>query len=728
MPSFFKRPLDETGVSFSEIYPKLLELSIVQSDCPIHEDCDASCDGQPSLHEPLKQYYWIHEMSGFKPRTQPKLLAPDTVCHDEAWLAAQNFESFQYTSIESTKARIRLLIIKPANFKKDVLECEIIDACLDDVTSYAALSYCWGAPYFDHKIVCNGKMMAVTSNLHDALKRYREDYEGHKESLLWVDALCINQADLIERNEQVRLMHRIYSQAVNVNVDLGHVDRSWLPGFVLLSKLDMAHEIETEKAKAGLGPPLTGEQLFEEYDFPRQEDLVWQLYIRVLASPWFSRAWVVQEIVVARNATIRFGPFSFRWQKINTSLETIKQLGVSPLIFIMRDPSLDSTMSVSLMNATKLRRLRHEYHNGRQPLSLLEAMTRTRDFHASDPRDKIIAVLGLAYARPNMKEKTDETLFQADYTLSTESVYCNFAAHLAQYGYAAQIIDLAGMEGRAPELKELPSWVPDWAPRREENNFIRFGRTENVSYHATADSVSYMELSSRSDRNHQRVLGMEGDQIDIIAQVTPSFDPDRNRSEHKSRTRVLLEWHLGARALVSSGITKNQLHPDYIDIDDAFARTIIANDLLDANFGDSDPSRPSPITNPKESYRLAIPSSVDDVIPMGQRSLLMDSDEDVRRSAVSTFYFQAIAACGCRRFAITQRGYMGLVPSLTQPGDTIALILGSSVPFVLRPNPPTRHVQGKETTKLIGDAYIHGIMDGEGMDFDSFAPQMIYMN
>ena len=97
------------------------------------------------------------------------------------------------------------------------------------------------------------------------------------------------------------------------------------------------------------------------------------------------------------------------------------------------------------------------------------------------------------------------------------------------------------------------------------------------------------------------------------------------------------------------------------------------------------------------------------------------------QNELGTFQMQVLSACAKRRFAVTERGYMALVPHCARIGDRIALILGAPVPFVLR---ATGNYVGwclQETMQLVGDAYVHGIMDGEGMEFEEFAPQMIWL-
>jgi hypothetical protein len=72
-------------------------------------------------------------------------------------------------------------------------------------TAYEALSYRWGDPLDTQPIVCEGKRFNATTNLYLALHRLR--YEAEEPRRIWIDAICINQMDVAERNQQVALMN-----------------------------------------------------------------------------------------------------------------------------------------------------------------------------------------------------------------------------------------------------------------------------------------------------------------------------------------------------------------------------------------------------------------------------------------------------------------------------------------------------------------------------------------
>lgn len=130
---------------------------------------------------------------------------------DERWLESHcpPFQAYEYGKIDSEAGTIRLLRLKPAIYRADILECEMIVCNIANAPEYDALSYCWGPPIFEYSLLCHGRRINIGRSLHRALKCYRQHEDGEKQEYLWVDALCIKQKDTSELNKQLLLMQRI---------------------------------------------------------------------------------------------------------------------------------------------------------------------------------------------------------------------------------------------------------------------------------------------------------------------------------------------------------------------------------------------------------------------------------------------------------------------------------------------------------------------------------------
>ena len=142
-------------------------------------------------------------------------------------------ENYQYSPLPTTDKTIRLLCIPPEEQISKPLVCQMRQVRLIDKPEYAALSYTWGAPIFDHHLICDGRRLAITAHLDAALRRFRTTTWW----TLWVDALCIDQSNIPERSYQVSIMKHIYSQALRTFVYLGESSPRDLEALKLMLRL-----------------------------------------------------------------------------------------------------------------------------------------------------------------------------------------------------------------------------------------------------------------------------------------------------------------------------------------------------------------------------------------------------------------------------------------------------------------------------------------------------------
>jgi len=127
-------------------------------------------------------------------------------------------EAFQYSPALLGPRFIRLIKLSPAWNKSAPLRISIKIVCIDNFTGYECLSYTWDGQMPDSPISCDRKRMLVTANAEAAMRRLRQK---HRPRWLWIDAICINQACVEEKNVQVSMMADIYRNARTVLVWLG---------------------------------------------------------------------------------------------------------------------------------------------------------------------------------------------------------------------------------------------------------------------------------------------------------------------------------------------------------------------------------------------------------------------------------------------------------------------------------------------------------------------------
>ena len=125
-------------------------------------------------------------------------------------------ERYNYKTLRK-QDEIRLLTLYPEAGSGEI-NCTLRHVLLSSKPTFEAVSYAWGDPSLSKRVLCDGRKLFVTENLFTALKNLRFP---DKERLIWVDGLCIDQTSNAEKNHQLPLMQRIYSDARKVLIWLG---------------------------------------------------------------------------------------------------------------------------------------------------------------------------------------------------------------------------------------------------------------------------------------------------------------------------------------------------------------------------------------------------------------------------------------------------------------------------------------------------------------------------
>lgn len=403
-----------------------------------------------------------------------------------------------------------------------LLRFSLKTADLDDSPEYDCLSYTWGNPHrvfvdqesqdkvsewYSHQeaVICNGNVMWIGRNLCSFLHRLlltREKpdvFAGaagrHQSSALWIDAISIDQTNLEERGQQVRMMDRIYREAGTVIAWLGEEDtfmRPALNALISLCNLDpnaAAYAMAVNPVQENLA---ASRLLGIESEFP-----TFHIYA-FLNRAWFRRAWIVQEAILARRLVVFAGsimiPYSLLvkaadrlqrstwWLTIAQDSKSRIELGVGARFQVLYGPHVEHLRAPDALWPCELDQndyfdptyaikevvdLRARFGGHDQWLSRIpghdyklpdyhEILTRFRAWDASDPRDKVYAFLGLT-SFPS----TPDALMP-DYSLNSnyQDVYISATRFLLITDNNLNI--LSHKETVTPErCISLPSWVPD---------------------------------------------------------------------------------------------------------------------------------------------------------------------------------------------------------------------------------------------------------------------------
>jgi hypothetical protein len=197
--------------------------------------------------------------------------------------------SHDYAPLNLAHGRqIRILVLK-AGRPSDPLRCQLEHVNLQQGPIYEALSYTWADAKGDDSLCktiahgTNGKKIRITANCEAALILLRRHDTDRR---LWVDAVCIDQSNIQERNHQVKNMIAIFRSATSVLVYLGQ-------GSHILSRL--VNYISND----------TAGQLPQVFDF-----------VSLYRSRWFHRVWIIQEIAVAKDVLVVYGDNRMSWKDL----------------------------------------------------------------------------------------------------------------------------------------------------------------------------------------------------------------------------------------------------------------------------------------------------------------------------------------------------------------------------------------------------------------------------
>ncbi|PQE24876.1 heterokaryon incompatibility protein [Rutstroemia sp. NJR-2017a WRK4] len=348
---------------------------------------------------------------------------------------------------------IRLLTLLPSRNFDDDLRCEVNHTSLEDKPEFEALSYAWGNPKDVVPLLLHDQTFHITKNLASALRHLRYAYEPR---VLWVDALCINQSDISERNQQIPQMREIYDVggAKRVVVWLGEVKNSKLA-------LDFCERLK-ERSELILLPGY---------------DLEWETcYGLFVETPWWSRAWVIQEVIHKNEVIVHIG---------NLEPMSIEYICDAFLTFMIPDQN-------ALTNATKSKSSLKPFitppgKNWRSSVRtqklLMKAAFNIPDIRAAakgdasdfllnlpglivkfrnqdtiDFRDKIYAFLGIANRGPIWHQ------IPIDYNLSKKSFYTTVARAFINNANNSLIplLMVESIDRPVVRDQELPSWVSDY--------------------------------------------------------------------------------------------------------------------------------------------------------------------------------------------------------------------------------------------------------------------------
>lgn len=562
--------------------------------------------------------------------------------------------------------------------------CELVPVVIDSPKiPYISISYTWGDTAPVRQIHIGSHSVGISRSVAAVLDSLFDDGDMMH---LWIDAICINQSDMEEKAGQVRLMRDIYAHAYAVVVSLGE------PTVQTDSGMDLIYPLEQELRHLEQGLP-ANESFWRDNPATGPG---WTGLGEVLRRPWFGRIWVIQEAAVGPAPLILCGQRAVDW---DTLFYVVAVLGRHGLIEVVRgdaNRSLDEPPPLEplgLNNLVVMHEARCVQQNGEQE-PFQEALMGMYHFGATDERDKVFALLGLA-------ERTDDPELMPDYNSSVADIYKRTAHHLLLRDPDIHILHKAGI-GFHRQLRNLPSWVPDWT----SDAIASFGSVVRTAlYRACGDTVSAARPGDLVDS-----ITLDGITVDTIVELSlprpraPLGGGKEDLARYCVEDRQWLEdvKRLVARLLASAQAQELNSHVrdrTVTEWKEALWRTIIGDTVFF-------PKGKAPAEyGQKFEYWCRIIES--------EREPQLSSTEG---AAAAEYNRMCTGFTERRRTFRTRTGYIGLTAAGAAPGDVVCIFLGGVTPFVIRS-------RGNGRYDLVGEAYVHDIMQGEAMsmsDVESF--------
>jgi hypothetical protein len=685
-------------------------------------------------------------------------------------------------------------LLKAARLDDLVLACTLECFELGESPPFNALSYTWGPPLYQpqtqsgdaysdrqYDILCNGALMSVGENVFKALGWWancskldqsgspagsntpdssRSDTPDSTDSMsfvwLWVDAVCIDQSNIEERTAQVLIMGSIYAAAQQVDVWLGDSDddieglqavhHELLPALYDLFVHPDPDRLSMLEKEIPLGPPLM--RMLGLDESVERWGQYWRSYFRFYARRrWFQRAWIIQEVALARFVVVRCGAASLLWMQMcdmATMLTVFRwRHKLAPLSGFVADKEQETdTGEVDFLETLQKQCRAGGFRSDevRKITSRFGAKTEQehwycyfsyvireiRHYQATNAHDKIYAILGMV-----TKSLPDgmTTPIIPDYRLTTEELYISVASLLIRkvpcLSLLSYVVNHTGMQ-----TEILPSWAPDYRLRDDRTPLVHHGVFKAcgtgrfaegpVSVDDKALCVFGACFDTVSEITPPMVQMIDTNMIqpcfELCLGLSPLYDPT-------NQTRVEVLW----RSMVGDIQRYPFHHPAPQSLGTDFYGWVLytlstapVNLRRNQKEVDSFVGSLSPITDlimTDEDANLTLPSLSRIIETASIYKTRIENPSGLHAQQITfmndllaqerRYYDSLTVHLGCRRLYRTSRGYLGLGPESTAVGDEAWLLQGAKMPFVLR------KISNLSSYRLVGETYLHGFMHGE---------------
>lgn len=603
---------------------------------------------------------------------------------------------YSYRLLDTSRNEIRILVLYSSQNEQDPVKGEIIHLSLDDnnplpskigrfpshlVKMFRALSYTWGNAEEKGSIEIGGHQFPVTENLEAALRFIRDigvSSNARKSpipSFWWIDAICINQEDILERNQQVTLMTRIYRRCFAVNIWLGEeADDS-------ATAMELVALLGTYRSR-GPGEP--------ETKYPNlttdQKLLNWKALTALFERPWWERCWVRQEVAVPKFATVHCGKATCTFDAITTTADKLNKMNEQLGFNAVRHKKAGFGDSVAMAGTTScylraclLADIRKNSIGIVSYLDLKELLFHTRSCKATDQRDKVFSVLGLV----------DPELYPMvpDYRTPLNDTFKSVARCVITQ---TQSLDILSGCQNPDRIHGLPSWVPNLLDEWKEQPFRTKGRPDNEiednpDFTFEGEENCVLQVKSRRVGSIAALSDDTPGLYDTIEQLDALYNSWKALAdkiytgpkidELSNRHLYSLQEHQNERLWVEFLSIHEDTGTDMRYAEDG--KTLLPGKRYQLDSGTRNMRMVESLLWPKDDEEIAL-----NVNPYRK------IHENLRRFGVG------------RKLCFLESGSIGLVPAGARIGDECCIFRQTTFPYILRQLDENRYVVVGEACKL----------------------------
>ena len=567
--------------------------------------------------------------------------------------------------LDQSRRQIRLFHLEPSENIHDQAEGFLEMVSLDDNPRYEALSYTWGDPKIRCAIKLHKVEWEVTTNLEAGLRHLRGNVN---EKVLWIDAICIDQGSNEEKNYQVPLMKTIYANASIVRVWLGEGTEGSDEAMRILNELGHGNPPRLANIRID-GRPL------DMGDVGNLRDL--------LARPWWRRTWVQQEFVLATRVAMHCGSRCLNHDTLSKLFIDFYEV-ISGWDYSTYDYTIVAEMGRGFWDLQYILRLRRNYnnmaHRERSPGDVLlrmgyflRSLCSGRNYGCANPRDSIYGLLGLA---PN----DFASIVDSDYNLSIAEVFQHTTVLLILYTNSLTLFSATVFKQK--NQRSMPTWVADWRTSAGTMRTEEGYKSTQVNWASIGVFNACGQRKLRFELEADSVVTLSGIILDHVVVLTTviTLEDDPGKRGVEGDWRKFFDYH-------TQGTLKSS-YPGSGSPESPYWR-LLTCDLRWTTKG----------------WRRCKAEDREDYVTWA--SVEEVAANEVARNFHRYFHSQSV------RLFFTVNGFVGNGPNAMEPGDSICILAGGPLPYVLRPVPDAACLN---TFELVGSCYVHGVMDGQAVD------------